>query len=65
MAEGINVDDLRDEIEEQYQSLCRRAQSGGAATLDELADIAGKMSQIMQVIDDLASAIFQLRDKAR
>lgn len=49
---------LRDEIEDQYQSLCLKARLGGAAIVDELADLAGRMSQMMQVIDELTSAVF-------
>lgn len=59
---GINVDALRDEIWNKYQELCREAQLGGASTLDELADVTGMLSEVMAVVDDLASAIFKLQD---
>jgi len=61
--EGVNVDDLRQDIEDQYQELCHKAQLGGAPTLDELADVVSNMCKIMEVLDVLMVSVFKLQDK--
>lgn len=60
--EVVRVDELRIEIEQQYQNLCGKAQLGGAATLDDLADVAGNIARMMQVVSDSATAIVRLRE---
>ena len=64
MTQGIRLDDIRYEIEEQYKSLCKHACVGGAATIDELVDVVGIMSKMMQVVDELARPIIRLQDQA-
>lgn len=59
--EGINLDDLQRDIEQQYQELCQKAQSGGSPTLDELADVVSNMCKMMEVVNDLAMAVIRLR----
>lgn len=40
----INLEDLQAECEKKFQELCEAAKFGGAATLDELADVAGLLT---------------------
>lgn len=47
----MNISDLVDMNDDLYQSLCKQAQIGGAATIDELIEV---VVHVGEVIDYLA-----------
>jgi hypothetical protein len=61
--ESISIDELRLGIDTKFQVLCNAAKIGGAATLDELADVVSDMCLMIKFIDCLMSAVLKLQDE--
>ncbi len=47
----IKLSDLQKQCEDTFQVLCERARIGCAATLDELADVAGLLATVAAVLN--------------
>lgn len=47
----IKLSDLQQQCEDTFQSLCEKARIGCAATLDELADVAGLLATVAAVLN--------------
>ncbi len=49
-----NIKEVQEEIETQYQQMCQEASKGGAATLDELANILSSMCKLAECVVELS-----------
>lgn len=54
-----NIEDVRAEIEEQYQQMCHAAQKGGAATIDEVANVLSSMCKLAECVEEIAKKVSQ------
>lgn len=52
-----NISEVRAEIEEQYQQMCHAAKNGGAATIDEVANVLSSMCKLAECVEELSKKV--------
>jgi len=48
------IKEVKEEIEAQYQQMCQEASKGGAATIDEVADVLSSMRKLAECVAELS-----------
>ncbi|HEX3642333.1 MAG TPA: hypothetical protein VHV10_13665 [Ktedonobacteraceae bacterium] len=52
-----NIQQVREEIEAQYQQMCHEARKGGAATIDEVANVLSSMCKLAECVAELSKKV--------
>jgi hypothetical protein len=52
-----NIETVAREIEDEFQEMCHSAMSGGAATIDQLADALSLMSRLASIVAEISKKV--------